>query len=67
GRHGVWIDLEGGLTVKVDTPDVDNFPRGFFDRLDGRSVEARGWIYSTDKGLRIKAHHPVELALVPGP
>ncbi|NER62031.1 thermonuclease family protein, partial [Pseudomonas sp. MAFF212428] len=39
-----WIELEGDLVLQVPARLSRYFPAGFADGLEGRTVEARGWV-----------------------
>ena len=43
-RGGIWLELETGVVLQVPARLQRNFPKGFFDNLKGRQVEARGWV-----------------------
>lgn len=43
-RGGVWLDLQGGVTVQVPVAALGAFGRARLDELPGRSVEVRGWV-----------------------
>lgn len=43
-RGGTWLELDGHLTVHIPAGQQRRFPAGFFDRLQGRTMEVRGWV-----------------------
>lgn len=53
-RGGIWIELEGPLVLQVPPRQVDDFPAGFTEGLEGRQVEVRGWVLDRSRkgGLR---------------
>lgn len=60
-RQAGWINLEGGVSLRIDDRDLPLFAGQDFDRLKGRSVEARGWINPQGgqrKGWRMSLRHP---------
>lgn len=64
-RHGIWLDLEGPLVIRVDRKDRVNFKPGFPRALEGKTVEVRGWIKADRDGLRVNVRHPDALVVVP--
>ncbi|MFO2463154.1 thermonuclease family protein [Pseudomonas sp. 15FMM2] len=43
-RGGIWIELQGSLVLKVAPNLVDQFDSAMLTRLQGRHIEARGWV-----------------------
>ncbi len=41
---GVWIELQGGVVLRIALPLLDRFDRNDLERLQGRQVQARGWV-----------------------
>jgi endonuclease YncB( thermonuclease family) len=57
GRSNIWLDLPGGVSLRIDKRDLK-----FFEGLDpadlnGVRVEARGWIYRRKGQLRMRIRH----------
>jgi len=63
-RHGIWLDLEGPLVIRVDRKDRVNFKPGFPEALEGKTVEVRGWIKADRNGLRVNVRHPDALIVM---
>jgi endonuclease YncB( thermonuclease family) len=63
-KHGLWIDLEGPLTVRIGNRDRVNFAPGYLEQLGGRTVEVRGWIKPDREGLSMNVQHPAALTTV---
>jgi micrococcal nuclease len=63
-KHGLWIDLEGPLAVRIDNRDRVNFGAGYLEQLTGRAVEVRGWVKPDRQGLRMKVRHPAALVTI---
>lgn len=63
-RHGIWLDLEGPLVIRVDRKDRVNFKPGFPEALEGKTVEVRGWIKADRNGLRVNVRHPDALVVM---
>jgi endonuclease YncB( thermonuclease family) len=60
-KHGLWIDLDGPLTLHISKRDRVNFAPGYLEQLEGQTVEVRGWIKSDRQGLRMNIQHPAAL------
>jgi endonuclease YncB( thermonuclease family) len=63
-NHGLWVDLEGPLTLHIGKRERVNFAPGYLEQLEGSTVEARGWIKSRRDGLRMNIQHPAALATI---
>ncbi len=64
GTGAVWLNLEGGLALRIARPDLRNFP-GFKPRdLIGRSVVARGWLITRGAAPLMQIRHPSSLQVV---
>ena len=55
-RGGVWIDLQGGLVLHVASNQLKNFDQKNLVNLQGKQVEARGWVLDRSRrgGLNSK-------------
>jgi endonuclease YncB( thermonuclease family) len=62
-RHGIWLDLEGPLVIRIDRKDLVNFKPDFPDSHKGKTVEVRGWIKADRNGLRVNVRHPAALVV----
>lgn len=61
GRSSLWLELGGGLALRIDRRDLEHFPAFESRELVGRELEARGWIYSRKGGLRMQLRHPAAI------
>ncbi len=43
-RGGIWIELQGSLVLRIAPDQVSQFDVAMLNGLQGRTVEARGWI-----------------------
>jgi endonuclease YncB( thermonuclease family) len=43
-RGGVWIELQDSVVLRVAPNVLDRFPAAALDGLEGKQVEARGWV-----------------------
>ncbi len=64
-RTSVWINLGRGFALRIVRSDLDGFDDSGFQRLIGRTVEARGDVYRRNEQLRMRLHHPVDLRVLP--
>ncbi len=63
-RSSVWLNLEGGIALRIEREDLGNFPHWDLASLDGKQVVARGWLYEHSGELRMQIRHPAALELV---
>ena len=43
-RGGMWIELQGSLVLRIAPAHLSAFDTATLQRLEGRQVEARGWV-----------------------
>lgn len=61
-RRSLWINLEGGLALRIDREDLNYFPDDFDHvALEGLPVIARGRIYLHRDEPRMRVRHPADL------
>lgn len=64
GAGVVWLNLEGGLALRIARPDLRHFP-GFRPRdFVGRTVVARGWLITRGAAPLMQIRHPSSLQVV---
>ncbi len=61
----IWLHLTGPLALRIDREDLPYFDSFRPDMLQGRTVVARGWLYTQKDGLRMQVRHPAALEVVP--
>lgn len=63
GANAVWLNLEGGLALRIARPDLRYFPG--FDPRDfvGKIVIARGWLHARGAAPMMQIRHPSALKL----
>ena len=54
-RGGVWIDLQGGLVLHVAPNQLKNFDQKTLTNLQGKQVEARGWVLDRSRRGGLKS------------
>jgi endonuclease YncB( thermonuclease family) len=60
-RSGVWLDLEGGLALRITWDDWDDFGIDDPESLLHTGLEVRGWIYHRNGQQRIRVRHPASI------
>jgi len=63
-RHAVWLDLEGGVALRIDRDDLPNFRAWRPQDQLGKRVQARGWLHRDKGGPRMKIRHPAALQVL---
>jgi endonuclease YncB( thermonuclease family) len=62
-RQGLWLELAGGMGLNVHAEDLAAFAPLGLDHLEGRQIEALGWVYRARGGPRLRLRHPSALIL----
>ena len=57
-RSALWLDLEGGLAIRIAWKDWDAYFRSEAEPQVGRRLEFRGWIYRQKGEQRVRVRHP---------
>lgn len=60
-RSGIWLNLEGGLALRITWDDWRRFGIDDPDSLLHASLEVRGWIYHRKGRQRIRVRHPASI------
>ncbi len=67
-RHGIWLDLEGGLAIQVRDRDAGNFKPGWLISLKDKNIRVRGWLHpKTGQGKNrfyMQLRHPDNLLVL---
>ena len=64
-RHAQWINLEGGVALKIDHDLLPYFRDINLQALEGRRIEVRGWLTRPGgKEPRIRLTHPSMLRIL---
>ncbi|MGE0370347.1 MAG: thermonuclease family protein [Gammaproteobacteria bacterium] len=64
GAGAVWLNLEGGLALRIARPDLRYFPDFRPRDLVGRTVIARGWLNTGGAAPLMQIRHPASLQVV---
>lgn len=54
-RGGLWIELQGGVVLRIEAKSLASFDQTMLRRLPGRTVEARGWVLDRARRGGLKA------------
>lgn len=63
-RHNLWLNMAGGLALRIAKKDLRWFEQESPRALAGRHVIARGWIYARKGEQRMQVHHPYALEVI---
>jgi hypothetical protein len=63
-RHAVWLDLEGGVALRIDRKDLPNFSAWRPQDQIGKRVQARGWLRRDKRGPHMSIRHPAALQVL---
>lgn len=64
GRHNLWLNLPGGVALRIERDDLKYFAGLDVPGLQGREVEARGWLQRQKGEWRMRIRHPAALHVV---
>lgn len=60
-KKSTWLNLEGGVALRVPNRELGFFNGRDLDALRGKTVTARGWFYRHRGELQTTLHHPAML------
>ena len=63
-RNAQWIDLDGGVALRIDRKDLPYFEGIDFKTLRGAEITARGWVHSKRGEHLIAVRHPRALTIL---
>lgn len=67
-RHGIWLDLKGGLGIQIQNRDAGNFKPGWLISLEGKTIRVRGWLHpksrSGENRFYMQLRHPDNIDLL---
>ena len=58
----LWLDLGSKLSLRIATQDWHYFDTAAINNLTGKTITARGWLYSYRNRLRMRLRHPNNLS-----
>lgn len=63
-RNAIWLDLEGGVALRIERADLHYFSERHWQDLLGKRVLARGWLHREQNELRMNIRHPSALQVI---
>lgn len=57
-RSALWLNLEGGLAIRITWEEWAGFSLPDTESLQGRRLELRGWLYRRNGEQRVRVRHP---------
>ena len=60
-RSALWIRLENDIALKISKEDFNNFNVTELHLLQGKYIEANGWLYKRKGQLRMRIRHRLDL------
>jgi len=57
----LWLNLRGGLALRIEQEDLSIFQLPRSESQVGRRVEVRGWLYRRNGEQRLRVRHPSAL------
>jgi len=60
-RTAFWINLDNNVALRISNDDLNYFNRTPLTRLEGKNIEANGWLYKHKGQLRMRIRHPLDL------
>jgi hypothetical protein len=62
-NRSVWLELAGGVSLRVAREDWPAFPGQDWARWQGRDIVARGWVYPSGDQWRLRIRHPQNIKI----
>lgn len=63
-RSSVWINLENNVALRVKNDDLRYFKNADLPSLEGKTIEANGWLYRQKGQLRMRLRHKLDLNIL---
>lgn len=63
-RSSIWINLTGNIALRIKREDLSHFRGLELLNLEGKRIQARGWIYRNNNEFRIRIRHGSDIMLV---
>jgi endonuclease YncB( thermonuclease family) len=62
-RRSLWLELEGGLSLRIARRDLPYFAGMALQELSGRALLVRGWLHPRKGGWLMSVRHPAAIEL----
>jgi micrococcal nuclease len=63
-RKSIWLNLAGGVALRIDRHDLQYFRPLNLESLQGKTVLARGWVHLRKGEAHMRIRHPVALQVI---
>jgi len=63
-RSSLWFNLAGNVALRIKRDDLVFLNEPELRSLEGKMIQARGWIYKKDNEFRIRIRHSSDLMLI---
>jgi len=63
-KNAVWLNMGKQFALRISNADLIYFKQMDLEKLRGKTVAVRGWIYKIKKQQRINLHHPATLQML---
>ena len=60
----IWLRLSDTLALRIEKRDRRYFPAGMLEKLAGKRVIAKGWVFPYRDGLNLRLRHPAALEII---
>ena len=61
-KSAAWINLAKNLSLRIDNEDLHYF--GNLEKLAGKQIRSRGWLYFSSGEFRMQIRHPVDMKIM---
>jgi endonuclease YncB( thermonuclease family) len=60
-RSSLWLNLHNNVALRIHKDDLNYFNKNDLMSLQGKVIEASGWLYKRNKQLRMRIRHKLDL------
>ncbi len=63
-RSSIWLNLQNNVALRVHKDDLKSFNKSDLMSLQGKTIEANGWLYKRNKQLRMRIRHKLDIKII---
>jgi len=63
-RSSIWLNLQNNVALRIRKDDLNYFNKNDLMSLQGKTIEANGWLYKRNKQLRMRIQHKLDLRII---
>ncbi len=63
-RSAIWINLEGNVALRIKREDFAYVDTSELQHIQGKTIQARGWVYKKNNQFRIRIRHRSDMILL---